>query len=434
MKSILRDISGNKVIGVVFYVFLLLVPHTCFAQFSRAIVRVSANGRFAARIHDRFESGGVPFAAIMEYDSEIKCFSHVQKIQLPHKTGPADVIISDDGRYVVTIGNYSGVDDWSNAICIFDLAKEKNRCFALTDLFASEEISQNGRQGRRTSIVTPRGHEFTQAVLGDGERPRRYAFDQDQRLIWLTAKNNLAAGEEPGSSTAPTILIDLAKLAVRVENAPFWKAQHERLMALSEDRAERKREFLNTTGILSESEAVMVEMFDGFLSALSFPIAIEHQSLGNSWLCRIEPGVPSNGIEPSLIVMKYNSESLSFEKWRTTQLKNAILPQMTYLSSDARYLVTLDEHDSIGRTDNAIVIYNLEDGKFRRFSLEEFIPAETLKEIPAFGNIRLWRGPFTMEWIDLVGADFSEYTRWGGDAKGLHVEVDVRSMQVHLIK
>ena len=54
-------------------------------------------------------------------------------------------------------------------------------------------------------------------------------------------------------------------------------------------------------------------------------------------------------------------------------------------------MVTLDDIQQLGTTDNAIVIYDTRNHKRRSFSLEDFLTREELDQLSTLGGFRHWR-------------------------------------------
>ena len=99
---------------------------------------------------------------------------------------------------------------------------------------------------------------------------------------------------------------------------------------------------------------------------------------------------------------KWDSKEQSYRFLRRLTLRNPIRPRTAVITHDAQFLVTFDNYCEMGRTPNAVVIYNLQKGTSHAHALEDFLPASSarLSKTPfpiLFGaEIPVWRSGFIL--------------------------------------
>ncbi len=377
-------------------------------QGRKAKLVVSANGDYLVRTEPGDGESVTATAYVMKYSKTLSAFEFVKKLGLPHRRRPMEAYMSDDGTYFVTIGNRSGTEDLSAAIAIYDLQGEKSRIFALTDLFAIDDIAGIAKEGRYTDSPMGIGQIFSDWTLNRNGRQTGFAFDPEANIIYLTGLDS-AYPPEP-----PTITIDLDEMSVAVGKPSFWKAQHDQLWTYYKEWAVHR------------------SPVDAMIDRLSDPAEKEHRALDDEWLFRLEPG--STDSPCRMLMLHYDSTAKTYRNHKTILLKNLVAPQSFFLSTDARFLVTLDEFDAMGVTGNAVVIYNLETGQSKAFSLEDFFPQSEIGHLPSGERVRLWQEGETMKWLKFKGAEFSEIAGWGGKALGPVIEIDVANMAVRFLE
>jgi hypothetical protein len=403
----LARVSTLLTIAVAIALSAAMFPASSIAQSLRSRIFESCNGNFVARVDVGNLNDKRARAIIYRFAPKSSSFERIKEIDLPHRRDPYSAFLSDDGRYFVTYGNRSGMEDLAAAIVIFNLAEDKSKVFDLTDLFPIDDIDKKGDDKKGKHTETYSGLEqvfFGWAVEGQDRGWRENcAFDREANILYLTGIDN---SESPDP---PTITIDLENMTVAVGKTPFWKAHHDRLMA-------RVDEFYRVRG---------------YKEYLARPAGTFHERLADDWLYRLEPG--SNTLPSRLLLCRYDQDSHDYLTHKIVLLRNPVAPLSVFFSADLRFLVTLDEVDSMGMSNNTVVIYDLETNEISPFSLASFFPASLKKKLPSGENYLAWRGLYAGEYLTFVGADFSKYEKWGLAPEGPHVEINVVEKTVKLL-
>ncbi len=71
------------------------------------------------------------------------------------------------------------------------------------------------------------------------------------------------------------------------------------------------------------------------------------------------------------------------------ELRNPVAPERVFVTDDGRFIVTLDDLHEVGRTRNAVVIYDRDRNVSRAFSIEDFLPPRSHQQAP----VRLRHAP-----------------------------------------
>jgi WD40 repeat protein len=108
-------------------------------------------------------------------------------------------------------------------------------------------------------------------------------------------------------------------------------------------------------------------------------------------------------------VTRWDAKTKSYSFVREVTLRNPQSPVTVVVTNDAHFLVTFDDWSAVGRTDNAVVIYDLLNGDVSNYRLEDFLPEE-------FRN-KLERSISSVEWHQydpFIQADQTIYVRIPG--------------------
>jgi hypothetical protein len=127
-------------------------------------------------------------------------------------------------------------------------------------------------------------------------------------------------------------------------------------------------------------------------------------SLNGNIAVRIDPGSPEESgktrIECVATLMKWDREQKSYRFFRRVTLRNPIRPSTAVITNDARFLVTFDDYCERGKTSNAVVIYDLQQGTSHAYALKDFLPASYRETLQESVSSIYWRGnPRLDEWI-----------------------------------
>ena len=104
---------------------------------------------------------------------------------------------------------------------------------------------------------------------------------------------------------------------------------------------------------------------------------------------RIEPGHENK--KAVATGFRFVADKNGYVKNFEILLNNPVAPEFARVSYDGNYMVTLDDIQQLGTTDNAIVIYDTKNHKRRSFSLEDFLTREELDQLSTVGGFRHWR-------------------------------------------
>lgn len=117
---------------------------------------------------------------------------------------------------------------------------------------------------------------------------------------------------------------------------------------------------------------------------------------------RIEPGSAETPVkrkaECFATLTKWSEQDRSYHFLRRVALRNAERPLTAVITDDARFLVTFDDWCCMGETENAIVIYDLEQGTSHAHALKDFLSASYRETLERSTSSTYWRGdPFVSE-------------------------------------
>lgn len=389
---------------LVLYVLLISLatigPKCCFGQQSSVRYSSSDNGKYVARIQSG-DSESPATAIVFQVSMQDFGMDSLAHIVLPNAFLPLETIITDDGRHVVNLGNYTGGTDLSAAVSIYDLESSSEKVFSFLDIFKDRVVDDVTAGGVRYQFWFQ--HEFH--------------IDEQKKTVYLTGYNN----RDPANP--PTIVVDYGNATTLIDETNFWKAKFDALALQTEQTQE------DAYTLLSVEQS---HLLDRILETKSAP-AVEYLGVGNDFLFRLQPGSAEDTAK--VLMYKFDLKKQSFDLLKSIPLKNPIAPSENYwtVSPDARYMITYDEIDSVGVTDNAIVIYDLEKGRSRAFSLEDFCSQSDLDQMAHAKNVRMWR--LSRPWIFLSDKQYKNWPpRANLDSSGLvpQVIVDLEKLNVRL--
>jgi hypothetical protein len=111
-------------------------------------------------------------------------------------------------------------------------------------------------------------------------------------------------------------------------------------------------------------------------------------SESGDYVVRIKPG---DGKERAkAIIIKFRPETETFVALKPLDLRNAFAPEFVFITDSGRYVVTLDDLHEVGRTSNAVVIYDREKDVSKAFAIEDFLSPRAIGRLPRDFSMRLW--------------------------------------------
>ena len=117
----------------------------------------------------------------------------------------------------------------------------------------------------------------------------------------------------------------------------------------------------------------------------SAPSTTAFHSNDGSITVRIDPGsIRGPGfknVECFATLTKWNEDERGYHFLRRITLRNSERPLEAVITNDARFLVTFDDWCRMGRTENAIVIYDLQNGTAHPHALKDFLPTSYYESI-----------------------------------------------------
>ena len=111
---------------------------------------------------------------------------------------------------------------------------------------------------------------------------------------------------------------------------------------------------------------------------------------------RIEPGsleTPARArVECIATLTKWSAQDQSYHFLRRVTLRNPERPLAAVITDDARFLVTFDDWCREGETENAIVIYDLDQGTSHAYALKDFLSESYREKLERSISSTHWRG------------------------------------------
>ena len=111
---------------------------------------------------------------------------------------------------------------------------------------------------------------------------------------------------------------------------------------------------------------------------------------------RIEPGSPDGPpgarVECIAMLTKWSEEDQRYNFLRRVTLRNRERPATAVITDDARFLVTFDDWCREGETENAIVIYDLDQSSSHAYALKDFLSASYREKLRQSISSTYWRG------------------------------------------
>jgi hypothetical protein len=121
---------------------------------------------------------------------------------------------------------------------------------------------------------------------------------------------------------------------------------------------------------------------------------------------RIDPGSRDEAgrakVDCVATITKWSEKDRSYHFVRRLVLRNPRRPLTAVITNDAKFLVTFDDWCEAGQTENAIVIYDLQEGTSHAHSLESFLPASYRRTLEESISSTFWRGDVGTEWNQTV--------------------------------
>lgn len=332
-----------------------------YSQFSSA---ASANGQVVARVYPGDLKETSASASIFEWNENARSLEFRGDLSLPNRRIPNHILLSNDGKYLVTIGDISGGDDLDNAVVVVDLETKEPHAFSLKEFVPEEDIPSESN-----------GYESSQM-----EHFRHFIdwvndvhLDESEHIAYVTGH----ATDE--LSERRLYAIDLTKPTVMRVEPPFWKREWDKQSLMHLQQAKQAGSYL------TQDQNLLRVLMATTLS----PPPIQYKWIGGERVVRLEPG--HDEVPASFVFASFDPDTKSFEAKYDIKLENPKAPSEFKLSSDLNFLVTLDDCDAIGLNERAVVIYDLKEGNRKKFSLEQFLPKDELDALKVTKNVRPWR-------------------------------------------
>lgn len=393
----------GAIVSMFTLLLLLLNPSTCVARLD---VRYhwSGNHQHGVSIVTGTNDDSA-HATILAYDRPKRRYAALTSVPLPHRYMPIETVVTNNGRYCVTLGDFSGNRDLKSEIVIIDVMTGKQKSFSLNAIYPTEQLREKYTYAPQPPIYRMWFQTGSTVV------------DDDAEKIYLTGIHR----SRDRRQLAPTIVIDLKSMTVQRPSRSFWNEKHDEQMLRFYEMRER---FGRTTATAED------RWFYEYAFYHQRKPGIQHVGIGLDFLFRITPGSAETNAE--MLMFKRDAKTGDFLQVKTIRLKNPVMPSQMFISPNAKYMITVDEHDTMGSTKNALVMYDLQTGSSRAFALEDFCSENDLREIQVRGDFRCWR--MWKPWLKLAGKDIDG---WGVDTpvSGMtpHILVDFDEMSVQLV-
>ena len=123
------------------------------------------------------------------------------------------------------------------------------------------------------------------------------------------------------------------------------------------------------------------------------PVTQIYYSQDASLVVRVDP-VESDekGAHPVAVITRWSPKDSSYHFDRRVSLRNPRCPLCAVITNDARFLVTFDDWSGVGTTENAVVIYDLENGTNHHYRIEDFLPKSIRERFARSSSSVTWRG------------------------------------------
>jgi len=322
------------------------------AKPKKRIVQVlsSENGDYVVRAKRGDGKNENAFATVFKFEPTSRTYVRVKRLRLFNPLFPQSTSVTNSGRYIVTLDDRHKSVDSENAVVIYDLLKNKHKRFKVDD-FMPKEIKER--------------------LLGHAMGVRLW-YSTWPKLDNSTLELHIPADEYLNN---PYVVVDIANMKVAIKDKDSPAEQSTRGEGDGLRGYARENFWLERNVAREETRRPKVDV-------------------GSVWpdttlLFRVEPG--AKDLKAMLLMFQYDEEAREYNKLHDINLKNQVAPEFVNATKDGRYLITLDEIARIGTTDNAIVIYDLLDGKSKAFALEDFMSQEDIAKLPRLRNVRRWR-------------------------------------------
>lgn len=356
------------------------------AAFVRTKVFQSENGRYLVRQTDGDGKGLDASLCVYRFDEDARTYLRFRCIELRNRRYPIQLFITNDGKYLVTLDEtWEGVET-PNAIVIYDLVENRSSAFALADFLPKESIADK-LDVQQSDI--PVRHPMK-------DKPLIRTFYQKNNLghFWYqSAHLDDAKAMLYLSSAVRYRDIDLSYVIVNLSDMrivlgeppqPFRKNDDAEFLKRQEmEQKPLKSDLLDTTQFTDEKLSAEYRA-DAGAHIEAYGTSTEHESL-----LRIETG--NNARSARSLVFRYEPESRTYNQVCDIELCNRVAPSRTILVQDARYLVTLDDVNQIGLTDNVVVIYDLRRNERKKYALKDFLQPMELGRLEQTQRGRIWR-------------------------------------------
>ena len=107
----------------------------------QVFVEPSKNGKYVARYRLADQLDAAALVQIFEFDAKLKRYHFHKKLRLPNSRGH-QLLLTNDGRYLVALSRIFPKETTSNALVIYDLQENKSRSFTLADFLPKSTLAK----------------------------------------------------------------------------------------------------------------------------------------------------------------------------------------------------------------------------------------------------------------------------------------------------
>ena len=111
------------------------------AEKVQVFIEHSENGKYVARHQLADQLDAAALVQIFEFDAKLRRYHSYKQLRLPNSQRQ-QLLLTNDGRYLVALNNIFPKETTSNALFIQDLQENKSRSFALADFLPKATLAK----------------------------------------------------------------------------------------------------------------------------------------------------------------------------------------------------------------------------------------------------------------------------------------------------
>ena len=111
------------------------------AEKVQVFIEHSENGKYVARHQLADQLDAAALVQIFEFDAKLSRYHFYKQLRLPNSQRQ-QLLLTNDGRYLVALNNIFPKETTSNALVIHDLQENKSRSFALADFLPKATLAK----------------------------------------------------------------------------------------------------------------------------------------------------------------------------------------------------------------------------------------------------------------------------------------------------